>query len=98
MEATGHDDKKVEYTTPRWVQAWFLRRSRNLWKRKYGKVKTNSKRLQNQVIDVTKSREKWRKETKQLKQRVRELEAEVALLKQQALKKDRACTRVGSDR
>jgi SMC interacting uncharacterized protein involved in chromosome segregation len=90
MSATGQEDKKVEYTTPRWVQAWFLQRSRDNWKRKYMRLKTDAKRLQNRVNDATKSREKWRNDTKQLEQRVHELEAENTALQEQlaALKKD----------
>jgi SMC interacting uncharacterized protein involved in chromosome segregation len=90
MAVSSRDDNKVEYTTPRWVQAWFLRKSRHNWKRKYMHLKTDSKRLQNRVNDVTKSREKWRDESQQLDQRVRELEAENAALHEQlaALKKD----------
>jgi SMC interacting uncharacterized protein involved in chromosome segregation len=90
MEATSHDDNRVQYTTPRWVQAWFLQRSRDNWKRKYMELKSDSKRLQNRVNDVTKSREKWRDETKQLEQRILEMEAENASLQERlaALKKD----------
>jgi cell division protein FtsB len=53
-------------------------------------VKTGGKRLQNRVHDVTKSREQWREQSKEYKQRVQELEAENAALQQQlaALKKD----------
>ena len=93
MSATGQEGKKVEYTTPRWVQAWFLQRSRDNWKHKYMSLKTDSKRLQNRVNDATKSREKWRKDTKQLEQRVRELEAEDTALQEQlaASKKDGPC-------
>jgi len=85
--ASGQEDHKREYTTPAYVQAWFLRRSRDNWKRKYMRAKTDGKRLQNRVHDVTKSREQWRE---QYKQRVQELEAENAALQQQlaALKKD----------
>ena len=99
MEATGQDDDKVQYRTPRWVQVWFLRRSRDNWKRKYARLKTDSKRLENRANDVTKSREKWRDETKELKQRVDELEAENASLQEQlaALKKDGTLAGVGSD-
>src|SRR5258708_6913110 len=90
MCATPANDTKVKYTTPRWVQAWFLRRSRDLWKNKYTQLKSNAKRLQNRVNDVTKSREHWREETLQREQRLRELEAENAALRQQlaAEKKD----------
>jgi chromosome segregation ATPase len=93
MEATACQDgrkAKKEYTTPRWVQVWFLGRSRSRWKQKYKNLKTEAKRLQNRVADVTKSREKWRSETEHLRQRVAELEAQNATLREQdaALKKD----------
>lgn len=88
MSATGQDDR--EYTTPKRVQAWFLKRSRNGWKKKYRSLKVEAKRTQNRVNDVTKSREKWRSEAEELRQRVRDLEAENAALQDQlaALKKD----------
>ena len=90
MKVSGHDDQPVEYSTPHRVQAWFLKRSRDNWKKKYMELKTDSKRLQNRVNDVTKSREQWRDETKELSQRVQELEAKNAALQEQlaALKKD----------
>jgi uncharacterized protein YlxW (UPF0749 family) len=90
VKTAGQEDTKVAYTTPRWVQAWFLRRSRDNWKAKYVELKTDSKRLQNRVNDVSKSREKWREETKQLEERVSKLETENAALQEQlaALKKD----------
>ena len=90
MNASGHDDPKPEYTTPPRVQAWFLHRSRENWKKKYMEQKSETKRLQNRVNDVSKSREHWRDETKQVGQRVQELEAENAALQKQlaALKKD----------
>ena len=84
MNAAGQVDNKVEYTTPSRVQAWFLRRSRENWKRKYMGLKSDAKRLQNRVNDVTKSREQWRDESKLLKERVHELEAENAALQQAA--------------
>src|SRR5687768_14180340 len=81
MDATGHDGDRRKYVTPRWVQAWFLQRSRDNWKKKYQRLKAEAKRLQNRVNDVTKSRESWR-------QQVRDLEAENATLREQvALKK-----------
>jgi SMC interacting uncharacterized protein involved in chromosome segregation len=100
MDATGHDDHQVEYTTPHRVQAWFLRRSRDNWKKKYMQLSSDAKRLQNRVNDVTKSRETWRDETKQLTQRVQELEAENAALHEQmaALKKDGQLPAAGSAR
>jgi SMC interacting uncharacterized protein involved in chromosome segregation len=89
MSATGQDDRK-EYTTSAQVQAWFLGRSRERWKKKYMNLKSDAKRLQNRVNDVTKSREHWREETRELSQQVRELEAENAALQEQlaALKKE----------
>jgi SMC interacting uncharacterized protein involved in chromosome segregation len=90
MAATSHDDNKVEYTSPPWAQRWFLQRSRDNWKKKYMQLKTDSKRLQNRVNDVSKSRKQWCDETKRLNLRVQELDAENAALQEQlaALKKD----------
>jgi chromosome segregation ATPase len=89
MSTTSQDDKKAEYKTPRWVQVWFLRRSRDNWKKKYGKLKADSKLLKNRATDVTKSREKWRQESNEQKERICQLEAENAALQEQlaALKK-----------
>jgi hypothetical protein len=81
MDAIGQENKKTKYTTPRWVQAWFLGRSRDNWKRKYKECKAQTKRLKNQVNDVVRSRERWRS-------RAEELEREnTALREQAALKK-----------
>jgi septal ring factor EnvC (AmiA/AmiB activator) len=72
------------YITPRWVQVWFLRRSRDNWKRKHQELKTQAKRLKNAVHDVTRSREKWRDQAEQAGRRIEELEAENAALREQA--------------
>jgi peptidoglycan hydrolase CwlO-like protein len=90
MSTTCQDGEKVTYKTPRWVQVWFLQRSRNNWKKKYMKLKADKKRIQNQVNDVSKSREKWCEESKELKQRLSELEARNTALQEklEALKKD----------
>lgn len=97
MSAAGQDDRKVQYSTPARVQAWFLQRSRDNWKKKYTHLKADAKRMQNRVNDVTKSREKWRDETEELSRRVRDLEAENAALHEQlaALKKDGLLRAVG---
>jgi peptidoglycan hydrolase CwlO-like protein len=89
-DPSRQEDGKSKFTTPSYVQAWFLKRSRDNWKRKYMQVKTEQKRLQNRVNDVSKSREEWREESKEHKQRLQELEAENAALREQlaALKKD----------
>jgi len=84
MDASTVETGKVEYTTPHRVQAWFLGRSRARWKQKYLNLKTEAKRLQNRVADVTNSRAKWRDETKALRQRVEELEAQTVALREQA--------------
>ena len=88
--ASRQQDQQPRYTTPAYVQAWFLKRSRDNWKRKYMQVKADEKRLQNRVNDVTKSREQWRDETKHMKQRIQELETANAALQEQlaAKKKD----------
>lgn len=90
MDASLVEAGKAEYTTPYRVQSWFLGRSRDLWKQKHKALKAEEKRLQNRVADVTKSREKWRKEAEELRQRVQELEAQAAALQTQraALKKE----------
>lgn len=90
VDTSSQDSARVQYTTPRWVQAWFLRRSRDNWKKKYMALKADAKRLQNRANDVSKSREKWRGDSEALEKRVRELETENATLQEQleALKKD----------
>ena len=77
MDAMSQEGKSVKYSTPPRVQAWFLGRSREKWKRKYKDLKKDAKRLQNRVNDVTRSRESWR-------QRTVELEAKIAALREQA--------------
>jgi len=99
MSTTGQEDRP-KYTTPARVQAWFLHRSRETWKKKYKDLKSHAKRLQNRVNDVTKSREHWRQERDSLAERVRELEADNAALQEQvaALKKDGHCGTTGCAR
>jgi chromosome segregation ATPase len=83
MDVQDQQDGKVKYKTPRWVQAWFLSRSRARWKQKYRDLKAEAKRLQNRVNDVTKSREEWRDEARQLSRRVQELETQYARMQEQ---------------
>lgn len=84
MDAASRDSDPPKYSTPRWVQVWFLQRSRDNWKKKYQALKSESKRLLNRVNDVSKSRQKWRRQ-------VERLQAENAALREQAgLKKDRS--------
>ena len=44
------------YTTSKQVQAWFLRRSRDLWKNKYAALKVELKRFRQRVADLDRSR------------------------------------------
>ncbi len=90
MDASTAEDRQSKYKTSHRVQAWFLGRSRNRWKQKCRDLRVQTKRLQNRVADVTKSREKWRRETEQLQRRLQEVEAQNAALQEQAaaLKKD----------
>jgi predicted nucleic acid-binding Zn-ribbon protein len=90
MDGQRPDNGAVKYKTPRWVQVWFLGRSRARWKRKYQELKAEAKRLQNRVNDVTKSRAKWHDQAEQLRQQVQELTARNAALQEQAaaLKKE----------
>ena len=101
MDEAGQEGRPVKsYITSHRVQAWFLGRSRDNWKRKYQDLKVQSKRLQNRVNDVSKSRARWRAEAEQLQRRVQELEAANATLQEQvaAKKKGRHAgpTRPGS--
>src|SRR5260370_2694740 len=76
MDASAVEASEVGYTTPPRVQAWFLGRSRDRWKRKYMNLKAEARRLQKRVADVTKSREKWRHDTGEFRHRVAHLEAQ----------------------
>ena len=77
MDAMTSQDGRKKYTTPRWVQAWFLGLSRDNWKKKYQALKIENKRLRNRVNDVSRSRQNWREQ-------VGQLEAENAALREQA--------------
>jgi hypothetical protein len=59
---TSPQDKPPAYTTSKQVQAWFLGRSRDRWKKKYRQLKVESKRLRQRVADVDTSRANWRGE------------------------------------
>ena len=70
-----------EYKSPARKLIKFFRKSRDLWKRKYHEVKETVKYLQNRTRFLEKSKE-------ELKNRVKELEGELARLK--ASEQDRA--------
>lgn len=98
MEDTGH--KRGEYSTPRWVQVWFLKRSRDSWKRKALARKGELKRWKNCAADVSKSRDRWRAEAERLRQQAKELEKDKVPLSHQsaAKKKDGPGALAGSRR
>ena len=97
MDATtgaGRQDKQSAYTTSKQVQAWFLGRSRDLWKQKYAALKVDFKRLQQRVADVSRSREGWRadaeaarREVQELRVRSDELQARLDAIAEDAQKK-----------
>jgi chromosome segregation ATPase len=83
MDATTEkcpQDKSAAYTTSKQVQAWFLGRSRDLWKKKYAELKVESKRLHQRVADVCKSRDNWRSEVETTQRELRELHVQNAEL------------------
>jgi predicted RNase H-like nuclease (RuvC/YqgF family) len=84
MDAATEKPRATEYTTPPRVQAWFLGRSRDRWKKNYMELKAEWTRLQRRLADMGKSREKWRDEAEQLRRRVKELELQTAALQEQA--------------
>jgi predicted nuclease with TOPRIM domain len=89
MEVSQQKTGSVAYKSPRHAQVWFLLRSRRTWKGKYKELKIEAKRLRNRVADTCKSREKWRREAEEMRERVRELEAENAQLREMARSKKR---------
>src|SRR4051812_11866576 len=52
--------ERVAYKSPKHAQVWFLRRSRDGWKRKYQALKADARRLRNRAADAAKSRDGWR--------------------------------------
>jgi predicted RNase H-like nuclease (RuvC/YqgF family) len=83
MDAATAKAPATEFTTPHRVQAWFLGRSRDRWKKKYMELKAESTRLQRRLADIGESREKWRDEAEQLRRRLKELELQTAALQEQ---------------
>jgi hypothetical protein len=75
---TDPHDKPPAYKTTKQVQAWFLGRSRDLWKKKYAAIKVESKRLQQQVADVCRSRADWRGKAEAALREAQALRAQLA--------------------
>lgn len=63
--------------------AWSFRKSRDRWKAKYKKLKTELKRYTNRVADVTKSREHWKAQAEGVRKELGAREAEIVTLRQQ---------------
>lgn len=80
---TCQQDQEPAYTTSKQVQAWFLRRSRDGWKKKYAQLKVESKRLNQRVADVCSSRAGWRSEAETARREAQELRARNAALQAQ---------------
>jgi DNA repair exonuclease SbcCD ATPase subunit len=83
MDVSSPPDQAVHYSSPKRVQIWFLSKSRACWKAKCMQRKQENKRLKNQVAAVSHSRQEWREQAERHKQRLEQLEAENAQLKDQ---------------
>ena len=79
----GHTDSTQDLTPKAYKSrpgalAWFFRKSRDGWKRKYQDLKATLKGYKNRITDLTKSRQQWREKAEQAGERLAVLEAEVA--------------------
>jgi hypothetical protein len=84
MDAAAHSseqDGRPAYTTSKQVQAWFLRRSRDLWKTKYADLKLEVKRARQRVADMDRSRAQWRRRAEDAGRQLEALQAENARLR-----------------
>ena len=82
----GHTDSTPgqtpkDYKSRPGALAWFFRKSRDGWKRKYRDLKVTVKGLKNRLADLTESRQQWRAKAEQAGQRLGALEAENAELR-----------------
>ncbi len=75
------DPNPKQYKSRPGALAWFFRKSRDGWKRKYRDLKVSVKGLKNRIADLTKSREQWRTKAEQAGQRLANVEAENAELR-----------------
>jgi hypothetical protein len=97
MDAAAHSpepDGKSTFTTSKQVQAWFLRRSRDLWKTKYTDLKLELKRVRQRVADIDRSRVQWRRKAEDAGQQIEALQAENARLRAATV----AATDVGGEK
>jgi chromosome segregation ATPase len=82
----GHDDSTQdpdpkEYKSRTGALAWFFRKSRDGWKRKYRDLKGTVKGLKVRIADLTRSREQWRAKAERAGERLAALESEIAELR-----------------
>src|SRR5437867_13316728 len=75
---SSDQDSKPAYTTSKQVQAWFLRRSRDRWKKKYAALKVELKRSRQRVADTDRSRVQWRSQAEDTRQQLEAIQAENA--------------------
>jgi chromosome segregation ATPase len=78
---SSDQDSKPAYTTSKQVQAWFLRRSRDLWKTKYADLKAEFKRARQRVADMDRSRAQWRDRAERAAADLERLQTENARLR-----------------
>jgi predicted nucleic acid-binding Zn-ribbon protein len=87
MDATAElteTPAREDYTSRPGALIWFLRKSRDRWKRKHQDLKATVKGFKNQIAAVTKSREQWRLKAEQAGEQASALESEVRELRAQA--------------
>jgi len=71
------------FRSPTRVLASCFRRSRDNWKRKYKELKTELKRCQVRVHDVTRSRQQWREKAEANERELAALQAQLQELQRQ---------------
>ncbi len=74
---TAPPGKPATYTTSKQVQAWFLGRSRDRWKKKYADLKVQTKRLKQHVADACRSRADWRGKAEAAQREIQALRAQI---------------------
>ena len=92
---TRQQDNEPVYTTSKQVQAWFLGRSRDLWKKKYAELKVELQATHNSTSRtsavVERTGEAKRKTARERQQELRaqnaELQARLDVLSEEAAKK-----------
>src|SRR5919202_4305914 len=77
---TDQADQKPTYTTSKQVQAWFLGRSRDRWKKKATQKNAEIQRLRQRADDVETSRAHWRAKAEAAQQEIERLQTETAQL------------------